>query len=133
MYYFLNLRDVNEKVFEESDRKCKTEPCRPTESVLVEREGFVIPGRQPMFTMISQRLSYTPSHLVVGRRLLEQPPVTDSPVNTLAKRERYSNGLLTNSRSRWNKEYSTWIKEYQKLIYRELRRTIQLRDTSIQA
>ena len=70
----------------------------------------------------------TPSHLVIGRRLLEQPPVTDSPMNTLGKRERYLNRLLTHYRSRWKKEYLTGIREYQKLKGRESRRTIQLGD-----
>ena len=98
------------------------------ESVLVETEGVL--NSRPL-TYVYDDLSeapLTPSHLVIGRRLLEQPLVTDSPMNTLGKRERYLNRILTHYRSRWKKEYLTGIREYQKLKGREPRRTIQLGD-----
>ena len=41
-----------------------------------------------MSTIICQEpLTVTPSHLVISRRVLEQPSVTDSPVNMLNEKD----------------------------------------------
>ena len=65
------------------------------ESVLMETEGVL--NSRPL-TYVYDELSeapLTPSHLVVGRRLLDQSPAARAPMNTLARRERYFEGLLT--------------------------------------
>ena len=98
------------------------------ESVLIETEGVL--NSRPL-TYVYDELSeapLTPSHLVIGRRLLEQSPYTNSAMNTLARRERYLNRLLTHFRSRLKKEYLTGIREYQKLKGREPKRMIQVGD-----
>lgn len=98
------------------------------ESILIETGGVI--NSRPL-TYVYDELTeapLTPSHLVVGRRLLDQSPVVTAPVNTLAGRERYLGGLLTHFRSRWKKEYLTGIREYQKLKVGEPRRVIQVGD-----
>ena len=97
------------------------------ESALIETEGVL--NSRPL-TYVYNELSeapLTPSHLVIGRRLLEQPSATSVPLSTLARRERYLESLLTHFRNRWRKEYLTGIREYQKLKG-EPRRTIQIGD-----
>ena len=49
-------------------------------------------------------------------------------MNTLARRERYLDRLLTHFRGRWKKEYVTGIRDYQKIKGRESKRIIQLGD-----
>ena len=65
---------------------------------------------------------------MVGRRLLDQSPAARAPMNTLARRERYLEGLLTHFKNRWRKEYLTGIREYQKLREGEQRRVIKVGD-----
>ena len=75
------------------------------ETVLIETEGVL--NSRPL-TYVYDELSeapLTPSHLVVGRRLLDQSPSSNVVMNTLARRERYLDGLLTHFRNRWKKEY----------------------------
>ena len=89
------------------------------ESVLIETEGVL--NSRPL-TYVYDELSeapLTPSHLVVGRRLLDQSPAARAPMNTLARRERYLE---------WRKEYLTGIREYQKLKGGEQRRVIKVGD-----
>ena len=98
------------------------------ESVLIETEGVL--NSRPL-TYVYDELTetpLTPSHLVIGRRLLDQSPAITVPVSTLPRRERYLDGLLTHFRNRWKKEYLTGIREYQKLKGGEPRRTIQVGD-----
>ncbi|XP_068674716.1 uncharacterized protein [Montipora capricornis] len=98
------------------------------ESVLIETEGVL--NSRPL-TYVYDELTETPlspSHLVIGRRLLDQSPAITVAVNTLLRRERYLDGLLTHFRNRWKKEYLTGIREYQKLKRGEPRRTIQVGD-----
>ncbi|KAL9975369.1 hypothetical protein ACROYT_G012524 [Oculina patagonica] len=98
------------------------------ETVLIETEGVL--NSRPL-TYVYDELSegpLTPSHLVIGRRLLDQSPVVTAPMNTLARRERYLNNLLDHFRNRWKEEYLTGIREYQKLKGGEPRRAIQVGD-----
>ena len=98
------------------------------ETVLIETEGVL--NSRPL-TYVYDELSevpLTPSHLVVGRRLLDQSPNSNLPMNTLARHERYLEGLLTHFRNRWKNEYLTGIREYQKLIGREPKRAIKAGD-----
>ena len=98
------------------------------ESVLMETEGVL---NSKSLTCVYRELTetpLTPSHLVIGRRLLDQSPAITVPVNTLPRRERYLDGLLTYFRNRWKKEYFTGFREYQKLKGGEPRRTIQVGD-----
>ncbi|XP_068742366.1 uncharacterized protein [Montipora capricornis] len=98
------------------------------ESVLIETEGVL--NFRPL-TYVYDELTETPlspSDLVIGHRLRDQSPVITVPVNTLPRRERYLDGLLTHFRNRWKKEYLTGIREYQKLKGGEPRRTIQVGD-----
>lgn len=78
----------------------------------IETEGVLI--SRPL-TYVYDELSeapLTPSHLVIGRRLLEQSLTISSSMNTLAR-------LLAHFRGRWKKEYLTGIRESQKLKGRE--------------
>ena len=95
------------------------------ETVLIETEGVL--NSRPL-TYVYDELSegpLTPSHLVIGRRLLDQSPVVTAPMSTLARRERYLNNLLAHFRNRWKEEYLTGIREYQKLKKGKPRRVIQ--------
>ena len=72
-------------------------------SVLIETEGVL--NSRPL-TYVYDELTQTPltpSHLVIGRRLLDQSPAIAVPVNSLHRRERYLDGLLTHVRNRWKK------------------------------
>ena len=94
------------------------------ESALIETEGVL--NSRPL-TYVYNDLSeapLTPSYLVIGRRLSEQPSTKNVPLSTLARPERYLESLPTHFRNRWRKEYLTGIREYQKLK-REPRRAIQ--------
>ena len=95
------------------------------ETVLIETEGVL--NSRPL-TYVYDELSegpLTPSHLVIGRRLLDQSPVITAPMSTLARRERYLNYLLAHFRNRWKEEYLNGIREYQKLKRGKPRRVIQ--------
>ena len=97
------------------------------ESALIETEAVL--NSRPL-TYVYNELSeapLTPSHLVIGRRLLEPPSATSVPLSTLARRERYLESLLAHFRNRWRKEYLSGIREYQKLKGKP-RRTIQIGD-----
>ncbi|XP_068739319.1 uncharacterized protein [Montipora capricornis] len=99
------------------------------DSVLIETEGVL--DSRPL-TYVYDKLTetpLTPSLLVIGRRVvLDQSPAITVPVNTLPRRERYIDGLLTHFRNRWKKEYLKGVREYQKLKGGEPRRTIQVGD-----
>ena len=98
-------------------------------SVLIETEGVL--NSRPL-TYVYDKLTetpLTPSLLVIGRRVgLDQSPAITVPVNTLPRRERYIDGLLTHFRNRWKKEYLKGVREYQELKGGEPRRTIQVGD-----
>ena len=82
------------------------------ESVLIETEGVL--NSRPLtyvYDELTELAPLMPSHLVIGRRLLDQSPVVTAPVNTLIRRERYLDGLLAHFRNRWKKEYLTEIRE----------------------
>ena len=98
------------------------------ESVLIETEGVL--NSRPL-TYVYEELSedpLTPSHLVIGRRLLDKPTVSTESLRTMARRERYLQTLLTHFKNRWRTEYLTGIREYQKLKVTEPKRAIQIGD-----
>ena len=98
------------------------------ESVLIETEGVL--NSRPL-TYVYEELSedpLTPSHLVIGRRLLDKPTVSTESLRTMARRERYLQSLLTHFKNRWRTEYLTGIREYQKLKVAEPKRAIQVGD-----
>ncbi len=69
----------------------------------------------------------TPSHLIVGRRLLNLPALSsldledrvfDEEGDGLPKREAYLSKVLDNYWKRWTKEYLVDLREYHKLQYK---------------
>ena len=70
----------------------------------------------------------TPSHLVIGRRLLDKPTTSTESLRTMARREKYLQSLLTHFKNRWRTEYLTGIREYQKLKVAKPKRVIQVGD-----
>lgn len=103
------------------------------ETVLVEIEGVL--NSRPL-TYVYEELTeppLTPSCLVIGRRVLQQPPLWKptremSTSRALGKRARYLEKILSHFRDRWKKEYLTGIREYQKLQINEPVRSISVGD-----
>ena len=102
------------------------------ETILIEIEGVL--NSRPL-TYVYDELTespLTPSCLVIGRRLIEQPTTWNdeamaSTVKSLGKRARYLEKILNHFRGRW-KEYLTGIREYQKLKIKQPQRVIDVGD-----
>ena len=70
----------------------------------------------------------TPSHLVIGRRLLDKPTTSIESLRTMARREKYLQSFLTHLKNRWRTQYLTGIREYQKFKLAKPKRVIQVGD-----
>ena len=107
---------------QESAWKRKAELWRTGISLDWNWRSFKFQAFKPVYDELSEA-PLTPSHLVIGRRLLDQSPVVTAPMNTLARREKYLNSLLAHFRNRWKREYLTGIREYQKLNWGGLKKS----------
>ena len=87
-------------------------------TVTVEIEGVL--NSRPLCYVYDDPMDnvITPSHLMIGRRLLStfyedtEPESIDFTSATITRRSKYINELLTHFWSRWKREYLTELREF---------------------
>ena len=102
-------------------------------TIVVEIEAVV--NSRPLCYLYSDEVDevITPSHLLMGRRLISQPnqvpsEVYDESEKTLSNRMVYMNTLLRHYEKRWKKEYLTELREFQKTNNRIPAKQIKIGD-----